>query len=159
MLKELKLHAHITTLYLEEFITQGRVKNYAYPQYLNFYFSCKKFSFKYRFYMVLRALLPEHLQSLFFHLSEKCRFTLDLIGLQDFNFVPSINLLKPSGELLHLFSLTEYSFIELKILPLHVRYMFRPVLRPSSKHVSTKTLQGRCNKNLKGRFFTFDIFL
>jgi len=48
--------------------------------------------------MVLRALLPEHLQSLFFHLSEKYGFNLDLIGLQDFNFVPSIKLLTLSGK-------------------------------------------------------------
>jgi len=42
--------------------------------------------------MVLRTLLPEHLQSLFFHLSEKYGFNLDLIGL------PSINLLTLSGK-------------------------------------------------------------
>jgi len=42
--------------------------------------------------MVLRALLPEHLHSLFFHLSEKYGFNLDLIGLL------SINLLTLSGK-------------------------------------------------------------
>jgi hypothetical protein len=46
MLKQLKLQARVTTLFLEEIITQGRVQNYTFPQYLNFCFYCKKIYFK-----------------------------------------------------------------------------------------------------------------
>jgi hypothetical protein len=40
---------------------------------------------------------------------------------------------------LHLFSLTQYGFILIQIVPLHACYMFRPVLRPFSG-MSTQNL-------------------
>jgi hypothetical protein len=47
---------------------------------------------------------------------------------------------------LHLRSPTQHSFVFIQIVPSHVYYMFRPVLRPSSGISIYKFYKGRCNK-------------
>jgi len=46
----------------------------------------------------------------------------------------------------HLFSRTQHRFILIQIMPLHVCYVFRPVLRPSVGLSMKKSDKGRYNK-------------
>jgi len=50
---------------------------------------------------------------------------------------------------LHLFSRTQHGIILIQTVPLHVGYMFRPLVRPSSGMWKHKSYKGRYN-NLRG---------
>ena len=59
----------------------------------------------------------------------------------------------------HSFILTQQVFILIQIVPLHVRYMFRPALRPSSDTSIQKPYKGRYKKNLKAPLHFYSHYL